>query len=150
MNEKEQLLNRFLVGIFNDILRLEDESLSKSEFKNLSVTEMHVIDAVANAQENGTNTMAQLAKAIKVTASTLTIAVKTLEQKGYLVRCHGVDDRRKVLVTVTPLALSAIKHHDVFHQNMVQSVSSQLTDFEMDTLSMALSKLRTFFKFIEK
>ena len=45
MTPQEQKLNDFLVGVFNDILRLEEASLRQS-CGNLSVTELHVLDAV--------------------------------------------------------------------------------------------------------
>ena len=46
MTPQEQKLNDFLVGVFNDILRLEEASLRQSCGGNLSVTELHVLDAV--------------------------------------------------------------------------------------------------------
>ena len=47
MTSQEQKLNDFLVGVFNDILRLEEASLRQS-CGNLSVTELHVLDAVSH------------------------------------------------------------------------------------------------------
>ena len=38
-------LNDFLVNLFNDILRIEEHCLSSNEFKNLSIKEIHIIDA---------------------------------------------------------------------------------------------------------
>lgn len=65
MTSQEQKLNDFLVGVFNDILRLEEASLRQS-CGNLSVTELHVLDAVSHcAPQCG---MADIAAALKVTA----------------------------------------------------------------------------------
>ena len=47
MTQQQQMLNRFLVDVFDDILRLEESSLRK-HCPRLSVTELHVLDAVAS------------------------------------------------------------------------------------------------------
>ena len=99
MTEAEQKINSFLVDVFNDVLRLEEDDLARGPYKNLSVSEMHVLEAVDSAA--GGETMRELAARLRVTASTLTVAVKTLEQKGNLVRARAEEDRRKVTVTLT-------------------------------------------------
>lgn len=40
-------LNEFLVGAFNEILRIEGRVLCRGPFQNLSIREVHVIEAVA-------------------------------------------------------------------------------------------------------
>ena len=49
VTEAEKKINRFLVDVFNDVLRLEEENLARGPHKNLSVSEMHVLEAVDNA-----------------------------------------------------------------------------------------------------
>ena len=46
MSMYEEQLNTFLVNVFNNILRLEEASLAKGDFRNLSINELHVIEAV--------------------------------------------------------------------------------------------------------
>lgn len=94
MERGEAQLNRFLVEVFHDVMRLEEQELLKGPFKNLSVSEMHVIEAACDGQDKGSNSMAALAARLRVSAGTLTIAVKTLEQKGYLLRERSRSDRR--------------------------------------------------------
>ena len=85
------------IWVFNDILRLEEASLRQS-CGNLSVTELHVLDAVSHcAPQCG---MADIAAALKVTAGTATVAVKTLEQKGYVVRTRHEKDKRLSLIHI--------------------------------------------------
>ena len=42
-------LNEFLVGAFNEILRIEGRVLCRGPFQNLSIREVHVIEAVCQA-----------------------------------------------------------------------------------------------------
>lgn len=145
MNIYEQQLNDFFVDIFNDILRLEEESLAKGNFKNLSVNEIHVIEAVCDSEADGTNTMKLLSNKLMITASSLTIAVKTLEQKGYLIRKKDKDDKRKVIVISTDLGNEAYEHHKLFHKDLIASVSETLNEAEMAALTLALGTLHRFF-----
>ena len=78
MTRQEELINAFLVDVFNNVLHMEEASLAKSGCKNLSVSEMHVLETVQRGA--GEETMSELAARLRVTASTLTVAVKTLEQ----------------------------------------------------------------------
>lgn len=143
MNQAEQTINCFLVGVFNDILRLEENSLSKGPCKDLSVTEIHVLEAVQNGGEDPS--MSSLAARLRVTASSLTVAVKTLEQKGYLERRRSQQDKRRVAVYLTEKALPALEHHAEFHEKLVNGVSSQLNERQLEELTHALVRLHEFF-----
>ena len=146
MNVHEAQLNDFFVSIFNDILRLEEGSLAKGKHKVLSVNEMHVIEAVYNSEREDINTMKELSKRLMITASSLTIAVKTLEQKGYLIRNRAESDKRKVYVCTTEIAKDAYQEHLRFHENLIASVSEQLNEAEIAALTLALGTLHRFFQ----
>jgi len=146
----EEQLNTFLVNVFNNILRLEEASLAKGDFRNLSINELHVIEAVYESLDDNLNSMAEIANRLMVTASTLTTSVKTLEQKGYLIRTKMPTDKRKVMVTPTPLSEKAYKKHKEFHKDLVASVSKELSDEEMSALTQALCTLDNFFNHITK
>ena len=143
MTPQEQKLNDFLVGVFNDIFRLEEASLRQS-CGTLSVTELHVLDAVFHcAPQCG---MADIAAALKVTAGTATVAVKTLEQKGYVVRTRHEKDKRRVTVALTGAAQAVLAHHEAFHTGLVRAVAHGLPAPELDALSAALSRLHDYFR----
>ena len=145
MTEKEMRLNTFLVGIFADILRLEERSLSHGAHKNLSVSEMHLLDAARAASSDPPLTMAVLASRVGVSAGSLTVAVKALEQKGYLLRTKSEADRRQVLVTLTDKAVTACGAHQKFHQEMVAQVAERLTEPQLSALAGALDALNDYF-----
>ena len=39
-------LNSILVTLFNDIMNIEEKALITDEFKDISVTDMHIIEAI--------------------------------------------------------------------------------------------------------
>lgn len=143
MQKAEQQINRFLVEVFNDVLRLEETSLSQGSCPDLSVSEVHVLEATQLCGDPPS--MSTLANRLRITAGTLTVAVKGLEQKGYLERRRCPEDRRRVTVHLTDKADVALAHHAAFHEQMVHGVSEQLTEAQMQELVQTLDRLHTFF-----
>ena len=100
MTAEEACLNQVLVHLFNDILRIEEESLRQAGVRGLSMREIHLIQAVAEAGEE--NTMSQVAARLHVTVGSLTVAAATLERKGYVRRERSDADRRRIHLRLTP------------------------------------------------
>ena len=147
MNSDQQTqLNSFLVNIFNEILRIEESCLRTGEFENLSVREMHVIEAVCTAQEQGTNNRASdIAHAQGISAGTLTTAITLLEKKGCVERRADVHDKRIVRLYPTEKGKRANTVHQRFHQQMVADVLAALSPEETDILIKGLQSLQVFF-----
>ena len=94
----EDVLNKVLVQLFNDILHIEEKSMNNTEFKNLSITEIHTIEAIGM---EGNRTMGEIAHDLRITLGTLTTAINKLIKKGYVERKRIEQDRRVVLVSLT-------------------------------------------------
>lgn len=146
MDEKAKLMNEFLVGVFNEILKTEEACLANSEFADLSLREMHVIEAASQGSCSGRNSAAQLALALGITAGTLTTTVNLLTQKGYLSREKDATDRRKVRITLTDKGQMANKAHLGFHEEMVGSIQSCLSSEEAHVFVRGLDSVSRFFK----
>jgi DNA-binding MarR family transcriptional regulator len=123
MDYREHLLNRFLVEAFYQILRTEELCISRAGYDNLSLKELHVIEAVCRAEEEGSgNRATSIARSLGVTSGTLTTAVSLLEKKGYLIRQRDAEDKRVVRIRPTELGLTANRSHEAFHREMVRDV----------------------------
>lgn len=79
-------LNDFFVHVFNRILVWEEHALSQVGAQDLSVKELHVLEAVSDLTVQARNTMTAIAEALSIRVSSLTTAVNTLVRKGYLER----------------------------------------------------------------
>ena len=133
-------LNRFLVEVFDEILKTEEESLAGS-FSDLSLRELHLIEEVCRAEDEARDNRATaIAAAQRVTAGTLTTAVSLLERKGYLER------RRAVRIWPTEKARAADQVHAAFHREMVDEILKTLSDQEAQVLVRALGSLTAFFR----
>lgn len=143
MQEQRALLNRTLTGLFNEILRIEERVLSAGDFSDLSVREMHVLEAVAAAGEQ--NSMSAIAGELGITVGSLTVAVSTLVRKGYVQRSPAPYDRRIVQVVLTEKGKRADAHHHAFHEDMIDRVLEDFSAEDMQTLSTLLERLEHFF-----
>ena len=141
---QSEKINSFLVNAFNTILQLEDRALSSShEFSNLSVREFHVIETVIACGED--SSMSTISQRLGITVGSLTVAVKTLTQKGYLRREKRIGDMRRVYVLPTERGLAANEYHSTFHCKMVDALLEKLPPEELDTLVKALGVVSNFF-----
>ena len=129
--------------MMRDILDLEEKALITPEYKDISVNDMHIMDAIGIQEKKN---MSSVARELSVTVGTLTIAMNNLVKKGYVQRVRSQEDRRVVLVSLSEKGQKAYYHHKNFHQKMVLAVLKDLNVQETEALTQALGKLQKFIK----
>ncbi|WP_373867048.1 MarR family winged helix-turn-helix transcriptional regulator [Thermobrachium celere] len=122
---------------------IEQQALRSKDFNDLSITEIHTIEAIGMY---GDKTMSEVAEKLNITVGTLTVAVNNLEKKGYVERRRSEEDRRIVYVHLTNKGKLAYRMHEKFHSAMINEVVEGLTDEEEKILISSLEKLNNFFK----
>lgn len=138
-------LNEFFVHVFNKILAWEEQALSRVGASDLSVKELHVLEAVSDQTARGHNTMTAIADSLAIRVSSLTTAVNTLVRKGYLERGGEPGDRRIIRISLTAKGEEANRLHSQFHARMIESVAQRLGDMELEILTASLRQLDQFF-----
>ncbi|WP_461215816.1 MarR family winged helix-turn-helix transcriptional regulator [Lacticaseibacillus sp. GG6-2] len=134
-------INTKLEKVYRDILRIEETELKKSQFSDLSITEMHTIDAIGL---HAKPTSSEVATRLHVTQGTLTVGIKNLVRKGYVERIHDDKDKRVVNLQLTRKGRLMYRAHQAFHQQMVASFVSGFDDSEIALIESALDNLMTF------
>lgn len=132
-----------LVKLFNDIMDIEEKAVITDKFKDITNNDMHIIEAIGISEKKN---MSTVAKALKVTVGTLTIAINSLVKKSYVSRVRSEEDRRVVLLSLTEKGKGAFKHHKEFHEKMIKATLAGLKDEETKVLVKALTSLSEFFK----
>jgi len=143
MDKTINVLNELLVDIFNNILIIEQRALSGEEFKDLSITEIHTIEAIGI---NEARTMSEVAKDLKITVGTLTTAISNLVKKGYVERKRLEEDKRVVLIQLTKKGKLVYRIHDKFHKDMIKAIIKGLSQEQEQILVYSLKNLNDFFK----
>lgn len=142
MVSPKEVINELLVDLFNHILSIESDVLKQKGVK-LSMTEVHVLEAVRNVE---IATMGNVANKLRVTLGTLTTSVNVLVRKGYIIRERDESDRRKVYLTLTENANGVLKIHEAFHDEMLESVFKDLELEKNEVLMKSLENISEYFK----
>ena len=145
--ERYDVFHDILVNLFQEIMDIEEKALITAEFKNISVNDMHIIEAIGTGEPKNMSTVAKL---MSVTVGTLTIAINNLVKKGYVSRVRSEEDRRVVLIFLTEKGKRAYQHHREFHDGMVKALVEGLDEGQQKILAKSLLNLRTFFDSYKK
>lgn len=145
--ERYDVFHDILVNLFQEIMDIEEKALITAEFKNISVNDMHIIEAIGTGEPKNMSTVAKL---MSVTVGTLTIAINNLVKKGYVSRVRSEEDRRVVLISLTEKGKRAYQHHREFHDGMVKALVEGLNEGQQKILVKSLLNLRTFFNSYKK
>lgn len=140
-------LNEILVKLFRDINNIEEQAVKTGEYKELTINDMHVIEAI---DVHEAKNMSTVARTLLVTTGTLTISVNGLVKKGFVERTRSEEDRRVVFLSLTDKGRRAFAQHKRFHQKMIRAVLEGLDKEEQRVLEKALINLNGFFREMQK
>lgn len=144
--QQEKQLNDFFVHVFNKINIWENNTMNRIGARDLSVKELHVLEAVSELCQAGQNTMTSIAESLAIQVSSLTSSVGTLVRKGYLARQADAKDRRVIRIVLTDKGEEANRLHSEFHAHMIRSVAKRCSEEELEVLTQSLNRLGAFFQ----
>ena len=142
-----ELINHLLVRLFNQILDIESKYMVAHGVEDLSVSELHIIDAISSLSSP---TMSTIASKATLTNGTITTAIKKLEAKGYVKRHKDQNDRRIIRVELTAKGTRVCKVHSEFHEEMVSRVCEDSDALDNELLIKSLQQLVYFFEDIKE
>ena len=140
MKDAIDIINTLLVNSFNQILTLEKLALKEGPFNELTLVELHAIEAITLLG----STMSETSKRLRITMGSLTVTVNRLVKKEYVLRTEKEGDRRIVNLTLTKKGKLAWRLHDRFHKHMVKTMLTELEEDEYRVLIRALENLVRF------
>lgn len=136
-------VNDFLVNTFRSILKVEERVLQNEKCRNLSISELHLIEKIG---KQSALTVTQIAEKLNITLPSVTAAINKLCLKGYVKKERSLEDRRTVWVTLTDAGREVEAIHEKFHKELVTSIAANFDDSEKETLLDMVRKLDDFFK----
>jgi len=122
---EEQDFTKSLLRILDYVLLTEEVALSKGYFADLSVAELHTLDAIG---PYGDRSMSETAAILGVTTGTLSVAVDRLVKKEYIQRRRDETDRRVVRICLTRSGKLAYRMHGKFYTLLVRRLMGSLND----------------------
>jgi DNA-binding MarR family transcriptional regulator len=142
MNKEEKTVDSILARLFVTTLKIEEKAVARNFNNNLSISEMHVLREIGI---NGTKTMTQVARGLKISVGALTTAMNKLDMKGYVIRARDVSDRRIVNLCLSKEGRKAFNVHDAFHKQMVRAALDELSEEEQELFLKSIIRLDEYF-----
>lgn len=138
----KKILNSIIVDLFKNVLTIEEKSMKLRGIKDLSMSEIHVIDAIESGDGK---MMSEIADILEITMGTLTTSITKLEKKGYVLREKDIYDKRVVIAKLTRKGELIEKIHKNFHDEMIEHLIIDLKLDEDKALLKALVNINNFF-----
>lgn len=138
-------LNRMLVMAYRKINKLEENILHSVSGMDLSISEMHLLEAVGDQKDAGIP-LYELAQRMELSPPTVTVAINKLSKKGFVLKSKSIRDKRSVIVGLTRMGKKMNAAHRYFHEQMVRDIDKLLTPTERDGLLRGIEMLNNFFQ----
>ena len=132
-----------LLSIFDNVLLTEEMALSKGYFSDLSIAELHTINAIGPYEAR---TMTETANILGITIGTLTVAVDRLVKKKYVERQRDTKDRRIVRISLTRQGKLAYRMQSKFHRVLAKRIFDPLSEDERKLLTKTIEEIDAFVK----
>lgn len=130
--------------IFNEVSIIEESALKNSPFSDLTVHEMHTIEAIGLSGRRNTS---DVARRLKVTLGTVSVAVNNLVNKGYVERSRDPKDRRIYLLKLTKNGRILYRVHHKLHMDMVRHT---IYGFDKEEVAVLKAGLRNLYDYLKK
>ncbi len=137
-------LNDMLVKTYRSVQAIEEAMLMNFSGDSLTISEMHAIEAIGEAGPEG-RMVTDIAQALDISPPSVTMMVKRLEKKGFVVKARCEKDGRRIYVRLTELGHRADISHRYFHRQMVRAVGRSISEEEKTALLHGLTALNEFF-----
>ena len=142
----EKELNDLLVQTYRSIGLMEEQMVCTSKHMNLSINEIHLLEAVGDVGERQDGlTISEISEKMGISLPSVTAAINKLVKKGYVEKNRSQIDGRVVHVTLTKIGQKANTAHRYFHIRMVRSIVQDLTQEEQAAMLKGMRKLNLFF-----
>ncbi len=145
MDEFQRALNVLLTETYRSILKVEEGMAREQSHMDVTISELHMIEAIAKAKEKGL-TITDIAQDQSLSLPTVTVAINKLVKKGLVEKVRSDRDGRVVHVRCTRQGERANTAHRFFHRNMLLEVTDGLDQAERDALLNGTRKIHRFFR----
>ena len=143
MSEASNTISKQLIDIFENVIKMERDTINKEAGTELSMTEIHTIAATGSEE---LESMTVIAGKLHITVGTLTVAMNNLVKKGYVERYKSEKDRRIVKIGLTKQGKEIYRIHEQFHHELGERLTKEMTEGEAVIVKRAIANLEEFIR----
>ncbi len=126
-----------LRATFGELKCIASERLVR---QGISMTQLHVMHLL---QGHGEMPMSRLAEMLDVSLSNATGLVDRVEERGVVERVRVAEDRRMVMVRLTPLGRETLDEIEALREQLLRRVLDRLDEAKLVGMASAMADLRT-------
>lgn len=134
MRELEKL-NQTLTEFYDKMSSWEQSVVKETGY---SLAQTHTIEVLGG---HGAMRMKELAEKLGITTGTLTVQIEKLVKAELIERCPHPEDRRAIVVKLTPTGEEIHRHHNQLHLDLVQDLTRNIAPGHQAILFACLQKM---------
>lgn len=138
-----QSIGEKLFESYNLTIQLEKKELEASQFKDLSIKDLHTIHMIGSDKEL---TITEISKQLCLTKATLTSTIDKLEKRGYVLRKRNSKDRRIINIILTKKGKLLYKLYTKRHKEYMSILLKKATPSELTDLDIKLDSFVNYLK----
>lgn len=135
-----ELTGRIIADFRATMIALKCAASERLNRLGVSMAQLHILYTL---HRTGEMTMSHLADVLNVSLSSATGLVDRLEERGYIERTRVPEDRRIVMVRMTPAGTQLLDEHDAMTDELLRTVLDRLRPDQLTGVGEATAALRT-------
>ena len=139
-------LEEEIIRAFYELYNLMEVILKYKTSESLTLKESFIIEIIKRLTESNDNIVSNVSDILNITNASASIAISTLEKKGFLTRVNSVNDRRVYFIDLTEKAKLINQKQQEFRQRALKDIFGTLNIVEKAGMASMLKKLRIFIK----
>ena len=136
--KEDHVLTDIITILTTEIARIEEKTITKSRFSELTGKQMHYLEVISNL--NNPN-LSELATKLNLSKPSITAIIEKFEEKGFIRKVKSDEDRRVSHIHMAEEGKEIEKVHRKIHMRISNMFTSKLTKNELKSLINLLSKI---------
>lgn len=138
--ESSGLTDRIIADFRGTMIALKCAASERLLRLGVSMAQLNILYTL---HRTGDMTMSGMADILNVSLSNATGLIDRLEERGYIERTRVPEDRRVVMVRMTPAGTQLLDEHDAMTDELLRTVLDRLRPDQLTGVAEATSALRT-------
>ena len=139
-------LEEEIIRAFYELYNLMEVILKYKTSDSLTLKESFIIEIIKRLTESNDHIVSNVADILNITNASASIAISTLEKKGYVNRVHSKTDRRVYYIELTSKGKLINQKQQEFRERALKEIFGSLNLVEKAGMASMLKKLRVFIK----
>jgi DNA-binding MarR family transcriptional regulator len=139
-------LEEEIIRAFYELYNLMEVILKYKTSESLTLKESFIIEIIKRLTESNDNIVSNVSDILNITNASASIAISTLEKKGYVGRVHSKTDRRVYYIELTAKGKLINQKQQEFRERALKEIFGSLNLVEKAGMASMLKKLRVFIK----